>query len=126
MIADFKEKVLLHYRLILEETGGLIGVRDEGLLESALASPFMSFGGRDLYPAKEQKAARLGFSLISNHPFMDGNKRVGMHEMLTFLEMNGIYMSCSVEDVIITGRAVADGKMKYEDLLNWIYAHEIK
>ena len=85
MIKFSKEKVLLLHQLIAEETGGSIGVRDEGLLESALEAAFLSFGGQELYPTKEEKGARIGFNLISNHAFVDGNKRIGMHIMLTLL-----------------------------------------
>lgn len=90
MIKFSKAKVLLLHRLIAEETGGSIGVRDEALLESALENVFSGFGGQEFYPTKEEKGARLGYALISNHAFVDGNKRIGMYVMLTFLEVNGI------------------------------------
>ena len=77
MIRFSKEKVLLLHKLIAEETGGSIGVRDEALLESALESAFAGFGDREFYPSKEEKGARLGYALISNHAFVDGNKRTG-------------------------------------------------
>lgn len=125
MIKFSKEKVLLLHQLIAQETGGSIGVRDEGLLESALESAFSTFGGQELYPTKEEKGARIGFSLISNHAFVDGNKRIGVYVMLTFLEVNGIRLDCTNEDVVYIGLSVADGSMKYEDLLNWIKAHRI-
>ena len=89
MIKFSKEKVLLLHKLIAEETGGSIGVRDEALLESALENVFSGFGGQEFYPTKEEKGARLGYALISNHAFVDGNKRIGMYVMLTFLEVNG-------------------------------------
>ena len=90
-----KEKVLLLHKLIAEETGGSIGVRDEALLESALENVFSGFGGQEFYPTKEDKGARLGYALISNHAFVDGNKRIGMYVMLTFLEVNGIRLDCA-------------------------------
>lgn len=74
MIQFSKEKVLLPHKLITEETGGSIGIRDEGLLESALETAFSGFGGREFYPTKEEKGAWLGYTLISNHAFVDGNK----------------------------------------------------
>lgn len=92
MIRFSKDKVLLLHKLIAEETGGSIGVRDEALLESALEGIYATFDGQELYPTKEEKGARLGYTLISNHAFVDGNKRIGMHIMLTFLEVNGIHM----------------------------------
>ena len=90
MIRFSKSKVLLLHKLIAEETGGSIGVRDEALLESALEGIYATFDGQELYPTKEEKGTRLGYTLISNHAFVDGNKRIGMHIMLMFLEVNGI------------------------------------
>ncbi|MBO5253207.1 MAG: type II toxin-antitoxin system death-on-curing family toxin [Clostridia bacterium] len=123
MIKFSKEKVLLLHQLIAEETGGSVGLRDEGLLESALETAFASFGGQELYPTKEEKGARLGFTLISNHAFVDGNKRIGMYIMLTFLEVNGIRMDCTNEDVVHAGLGVASGEMNYDDLLAWVRQH---
>lgn len=125
MIKFSKDKVLLLHQLIAQETGGSIGVRDEGLLESALESAFSTFAGQELYPSKEEKGARIGFSLISNHAFVDGNKRIGVYVMLTFLEVNGIRLDCTNEDVVYVGLSVADGSMKYEELLSWIKDHRI-
>lgn len=71
-------------------------------------------------PTKEEKGARIGYTLISNHAFVDGNKRIGMYVLLTFLETNGIKIHPSVDDVARVGLAVAAGEMKYEDLLEWI------
>ena len=125
MIKFSKEKVLLLHRLIAEETGGSIGLRDEGLLESALEAAFSTFGGVELYPTKEEKGARLGYNLISNHAFVDGNKRIGMYVMLTFLEVNGIHMDCTNEDVATVGLAVAAGEMGYDSLLEWVREHRV-
>ena len=94
------------HQLIAEETGGSIGVRDEALLESALESAFSSFDGQEFYPSKEEKGARLGYTLISNHAFVDGNKRIGMYVMLTFLEVNGIRLECTNEEIIAVGLVV--------------------
>ena len=124
MIKFSKEKVLLLHELIAKETGGDEGVRDFGLLESALESAYQTFDGIELFPSKEEKAAKLGFSLISNHAFVDGNKRIGMYVMLAFLEMNGIYISPIDDDVIKIGMDVASGKVKYEDVLDWIKRFE--
>ncbi|MBR6270911.1 MAG: type II toxin-antitoxin system death-on-curing family toxin [Lachnospiraceae bacterium] len=125
MIKFSIEKVKLLHRLIAEETGGSVGVRDEGMLESALESAFATFDGVDLYPSKEEKGARLGFNLISDHAFVDGNKRIGMYIMLTFLEVNGIRLGVSNEEVARTGFAVAAGEMDYESLLEWVLDHRI-
>ena len=124
MIKFSKEKVLLLHKLIAEETGGSVGVRDEALLESALEGIHATFDGQELYPTKEEKGARLGYTLISNHAFVDGNKRIGMHIMLTFFELNGIRLHCSDEDIVEAGLGDASGKMDYQDLLAWVFRME--
>ncbi len=123
MIKFSKDKVLLLHKLIAEETGGSIGVRDEALLESALEGAFAGFGDREFYPTKEEKGARLGYTLISNHAFVDGNKRIGMYVMLTFLEVNGLHVDCTNEEVAEVGLAVAAGTMDYDALLAWVREH---
>ena len=95
------------------------------MLDSALESAFAGFGDKEFYPSKEEKGARLGYALISNHAFVDGNKRIGMYVMLTFLEMNGIRIQCSDKDLVDAGLSVADGKMDYEGLLQWVLDHRI-
>lgn len=125
MIKFSQEKVLLLHQLLIEQTGGSDLVRDIALLDSALESAFATFGGQELYPSKEEKGARIGFSLISNHAFVDGNKRIGMYVMLTFLEVNGIHMACTNEDVIHAGLGVASGSMKYPELLEWVRKHRL-
>ena len=124
MIKFSQEKVLLLHQLITQETGGDPNVRDIALLDSALESAFAIFGGQELYPTKEEKGARLGFALISNHAFVDGNKRIGMYVLLTFLETNGIKIRPTNEEVARVGIAVAAGEMKYQDLLDWILENE--
>ena len=124
MIRFSVNKVKLLQQLMAEETGGSVGIRDEGLLDSAIEGIYQTFDGKELYPSKEEKGARLGYSLISNHSFLDGNKRIGMFVMLTFLEVNGIRLECTNEDVAEAGLAVAAGKMGYEDLLEWVKSHE--
>ena len=124
MIKISLEMAELLHQLIAQETGGEVGVRDEGLLDSALESAFATFDGQDLYPSKEEKAARLGFSLISNHAFIDGNKRIGMHIMMTFLELNGIKLDCEDQEIVDAGLALASGTMSYSDLLQWIHDHK--
>lgn len=117
-----KQVISLHNSLI-EATGGTDGVRDIGLLESALEAPFQTFDGKDLYPALIQKAARLGHSLISNHPFVDGNKRIGIHTMLVFLAANGVEIECTQKELIDVGLSLADGTMNAEKLLIWLSSH---
>ena len=118
------EKIKLLHQLMAEATGGSIGVRDEGLLDSAVESAFTTFDGIELYPPKEEKAAKLGYSLVSNHAFVDGNKRIGVYVMISFLELNGIHIESSDEDVIALGLGVADGSMSQEDVLKWIEKHK--
>ena len=120
MIKFSKDKVLLLHKILAEATGGSVGVRDEALLDSALESAFSGHGDREFYPTKEEKGARLGYALISNHAFIDGNKRIGIYVMLSFLEMNGIRIECTDEDIINAGLSVASGTMGYEELLRWI------
>lgn len=123
MINLSKEKILLIHELMAQETGGGIGLRDEALLESALENIYATFDGKELYPTKEEKGARLGYNLISNHAFVDGNKRIGIHIMLVFLEVNGIKVICSNEDIEEIGIALARGDMDYEQLLMWVREH---
>ncbi|MBO5010493.1 MAG: type II toxin-antitoxin system death-on-curing family toxin [Clostridia bacterium] len=124
MIKFSREKVLLLHRLITEETGGDPNVRDLDLLESALESAFATFDGKELYPTKQEKGARIGYALVSNHAFVDGNKRIGMYVLLTFLETNGIKIRPTNDEVARVGLALAAGEMKYEDLLEWIRENE--
>ncbi len=108
---------------VIKVSGGGDGVRDEGILESAVESPFQSFGGQELYPTLIEKAARLGYSLIMNHAFVDGNKRIGLHAMLVFLDLNGVEVEYEDEDLIKTIFELASGRKKYESLLSWITEH---
>ena len=124
MIKFSKEKILLLHQIIAEATGGSVGVRDEGLLESALEMAYASFGGQEFYPTKEEKGARLGYVLIANHAFVDGNKRIGIYVMLSFLEMNGIRIRCTDEELVYVGLSVADGSMGYEALYQWVLEHK--
>ena len=123
MIRLSKEKVKHLHQMMADATGGSVGLRDEGLLDSAIESAFATFGGADLYPTIEEKAAKLGYSLISNHAFVDGNKRIGVFVMLCFLELNGISIEANNSDVIELGLGVAAGSMKQEDVLEWIRKH---
>ena len=125
MIKFSKDKVLLLNKLIAEETGGSVGIRDEALLESALENAFSGFGGQEFYPSEEEKGARLGYTLISNHAFVDGNKRIGMYVMLTFLEVNGIRLDCTNDEIVEVGLAVASGAMDYDALLKWVWSHRL-
>ena len=120
-----KEKVLILHQIMAQATGGDVGVRDEKLIESAIENIYATFDGVELYPTKEEKAAQLCFSLISNHAFVDGNKRIGMYIMLSFLELNGIKIDATNEEVAKLGLAVADGSAGSGDILKWIKEHRI-
>ena len=123
MIKFSKEKVLLLHKILAEATGGGAGVRDEAMLDSALESAYAGFGDKEFYPTKEEKGARLGYALISNHAFVDGNKGIGIYVMLSFLEMNGVPVQCSDEELVRIGLSVADGSMEYDELLQWVLDH---
>ncbi|MBQ9517228.1 MAG: type II toxin-antitoxin system death-on-curing family toxin [Eubacterium sp.] len=125
MIKFSKEKILLLHQVMAEATGGDVGVRDEALLESAIETIYSTFDGVELYPTKEEKAAKLGYSLISNHAFVDGNKRIGMYIMISFLELNGIKINASNDEVYSLGMSVADGTAGNEDILKWIKEHKV-
>lgn len=125
MIRLSKTQILLLHEQLIAETGGSSGLRDEGMLDSALNAPFQTFGGEDVYPSLQQKAARLCFGLVKNHPFLDGNKRIGAHVMLVFLALNGIelqHTQTELSDVILQ---LAAGTIQSSDLLSWILAHQI-
>lgn len=118
-----KAQILMLHEQLVNETGGSQGLRDEGMLESALAAPFAAFGDEAAYPSIYRKAARLGFGLVKNHPFVDGNKRIGAHAMLVFLLLNGIelrYEQHELSDIILS---VASGESGYEDLFGWLMNH---
>ncbi len=125
MIVLSKEQVIRLHDDLTKKTGGSCGIRDESLLESAIAVPFQSFGGQDMYPSIQQKAARLGYGLIKNHAFIDGNKRIGTHVMIVFLELNKIELKYSQEELLDTIIKVADGRYVFEDLVNWILKHQL-
>ncbi len=118
-----KNQIILLHDQIISETGGTRGLRDEGLLESALFTPFQVFGNEELYPSILEKAARLGFGLVKNHAFLDGNKRIGAHAMLVFLALNEIETDYSQDDLINIIMGVASGQSNYADLLEWVRAH---
>ncbi|MCD8124462.1 MAG: type II toxin-antitoxin system death-on-curing family toxin [Lachnospiraceae bacterium] len=125
MIILSKEQILLLHTQILEETGGSNGLRDEGLLESALNAPFQGFGDTDVFPSLQQKAARLGYGLVKNHAFIDGNKRIGAHAMLVFLALNKIELGYTQEELSEIFLQVAAGEAGFEELLHWITSHQL-
>lgn len=122
---SISEVLELHRRLI-DVSGGASGLRDLGALESAIAQPHLTFAGQDLYPEALSKAAALGFSLVMNHPFIDGNKRVGHASMETMLLLNGYEIDAAIdeqEQIILT---LAAGELERQDFVTWLEAHAIK
>ncbi len=123
MIRISVEQVIAVHLQLIAETGGSDGILDRGLLESALWSPFQSFGREELYPSIQHKAAQMCYALIANHPFIDGNKRIGVHVMLVFLKVNGFDLEYTQEELIFLGLNVAQGSLKAEDIFQWIVEH---
>ena len=120
-----KRQILLLHSELIRETGGMDGLRDEGLLDSALNAPFQSFGGAQIFPSLQQKAARLGYGLIANHAFVDGNKRIGAHVMLVFLSLNGIELEYTQEQLTDMILKAASGTLQFEDMVTWIIEHQM-
>jgi death-on-curing protein len=116
-------EVLELHRLVLAQTGGATGLRDLGALESAVGQPRQTFGGADLYPTLAEKGAALGFSLIQNHPFVDGNKRTGHAALETFLLMNGYELQASVDEAEAIILRVASGQCPRNDFVAWVAGH---
>jgi len=118
-----KEQILLMHEQLIVRYGGTHGVRDEGLLDSALNAPFQSFGEYEFFPTVLEKAVRLCFGLVKNHPFHDGNKRIGALTLLTTLDLNHISIrtnSSELSDVILH---LAAGDIDNVSFLSWVQAH---
>lgn len=120
-----KRQILMLHQHLVDETGGSPGLRDEGLLDSALNAPFQIFDDTSAYPSLQQKAARLCYGLVKNHPFIDGNKRIGAHAMLVFLAVNGLELSYTQQELSDIILQVAAGEKGYDDLLVWLLAHQL-
>ena len=125
MIRLSKPQILLLHEQLVAETGGSSGLRDEGMLDSALNTPFQTFAGKDVYPSLQQKAARLCFGLVKNHPFVDGNKRIGAHVMLVFLALNGIELQHTQAELSEVILQLAAGTLQSTDLLDRILSYQI-
>jgi len=123
MIKLSKEQIISMHHLLIIQSGGLDGVRDEGLLESAMNTSFQTFGGEELYPTIQKKAAILCYGLVNNHAFIDGNKRIGILAMLVFLEINGIDINSKDEELVDLGLSIASNTVGVEDIIKWIINH---
>ena len=119
-----KEQIIKQHKALIKQYGGIDGIRDIGLLESALATPFQTFDGVQIYPSIQAKASQLAYGIIKNHPFVDGNKRTGIHTMLLYLGINGVILDVTQQDLIDITILVADGSASRDDLLHWIISHE--
>lgn len=124
MIRLSKRQVLMLHKHLIESTGGSEGIRDEGLLDSALSNPFQSFGGEELYPSVQAKAAQLCFGLVRNHPMLDGNKRLGAHVMLVFLALNGYELSYTQQELSDTILDLASEEIGVKAIMQWIIEHQ--
>jgi len=122
IVLSVSEVLELHEKLIIA-TGGSHGVRDKGLLESAVFGCYQSFDGKDLYPTIVEKAAHMAFALCKNHPFVDGNKRVAITSMLVILRMNNTNLLFSQQELIALGLGIANDSIEYDDIVAWISAH---
>lgn len=118
------ELIELHRRIIIQ-SGGADGMRDQGLVESALAQPEMTYAGVELYPTLPEKAAALCFSLVLNHPFIDGNKRIGHAAMETFLLLNGYELNADIDDSENVIMKLAAGQLERQPFNQWVAAHAV-
>lgn len=118
------EIIQIHKKLI-DKTGGMSGLRDFGMLESAVYSAMQSFSEEEVYPTSYERAARLAYAITMNHPFCDGNKRAGMLVMLMILRLNRIVIRYTQQELITLGLCVADGRKGYQDILDWVKLHLI-
>lgn len=114
------EQALKIHTIAIEKFGGANGVRDRGALESALARPFQTFGGEDLYPNIFEKAAAIGESLIMNHPFIDGNKRSGYLLMEALLRYGGYNIIASDEDLYNFVISISTSSISFEEIVEWV------
>ena len=119
-------EVLELHRRVIRDTGGATGVRELAGVQSALAQPLMTFDGAELYRTLEEKAAALCYSLVLNHPFVDGNKRIGHAAMETFLVLNGFEIVANIDDAEHLFLELAAGNVEREELVSWISAHMVK
>ena len=125
MILLSKKQIIALHSYLVTETGGSNGIRDEKLLESAISAPFQTFDNIEVFPSIQQKAARLGYGLIKNHAFVDGNKRIGAHAMLVFLALNKIELDYTQNELSDTILKVAADEYTFNDLLEWILDHQL-
>ena len=117
------ETVIAMHSELIAQSGGLDGIRETNLLDASINSPFHTFDGQYLYPTIQAMAAHLAFSLIKNHPFLDGNKRIGILSMLVFLDINGLPVDCTDDELVTLGLGLADSSIAESELIEWIISH---
>lgn len=122
IVLTVDEVISLHEQMI-QVTGGSGGIRDIGLLESAIYSALASFEGEDIYPSVPEKSTRLAYSIIKNHAFIDGNKRIGIFVMLMTLKLNSVKLSYTQTELSSLGLGIADGSIGYDKILTWLKVH---
>ncbi len=123
MIWLTKEQIIFLHSEIIKETGGINGLRDEGMLDSAITTPFVTFDSVEMFPTLCEKVVRLAYGLVKNHPFVDGNKRIGAHTMLVCFALNGIELDYSQDELAEIFLSLADGSCSYDNLLQWVTEH---
>jgi len=122
IILTTDEIIVMHNKLI-NSTGGSHGIRDMGLLESAVMGCSQTFGSNELNPTVVEKASRMAYSICKNHPFIDGNKRVAVTALLVILRMNDVSLSFLQPELISLGLGIADGSIDYEEIISWVHTH---
>jgi death-on-curing protein len=125
IILTIEEIIITHNKLIAA-TGGSAGLRDSGLLESAVLNCYQTFDDEELYPSIIEKAARLAFGICKNHPFVDGNKRIAVTSLLVMLRLNDVRVNYTQSELITLGLGIADGSLEYEDILQWVHNHLVE
>ena len=123
MISLTKEMILKLHNDVNKNYGGLDGIRDEDLLLSAISSPYQTFGGKDLYPSIIEKGSRMCYSIVKNHPFVDGNKRTAFLVLSTMLVLNNITLFAGKKDIVRIFQKLASGEISYSYFLVWVKAH---
>lgn len=118
-----KHHVIMMHEQLIDATLGSNLLRDDGMLESALSAPFQSYAGQEAYTSVIEKAARLCYGLVKDHPFVDGNKRIGIHTALVFLEINGVKMVYTQDELVSIVMSLASGEIGYDEILNWMCKH---
>ena len=125
MVKFNRQSLQILQQALSKHSGQKIFVKSYDILESSVESIYQTFDGKDLYPSIEEKASRLCFNIINNHPFVDGNKRIGILAMLCLLGINDVHLKCSNKDLISVGFSLANGKTNYNDLVYWVSAHKL-